>query len=224
MEWTSIETASENAPAPAVTTAEPRRRVSRGRTTPRTKTSAKAAPTVPVGPGDDRRTFDDFAATIREELTPAGPIEAILADLVARSAWALREAGVGSEPTARPRARPAATGREGKAMIRALAALDRFRAARRPGWGAIRALGMAATPSLGDQPRILDEGRWRDRLTFDPEVSDTSPIIKGTWVTAGQVVALIVDGWSWADILRAHPELSEDDIRACLSYTVEAEG
>ena len=48
-------------------------------------------------------------------------------------------------------------------------------------------------------------------------------MIKGTWVTVSQVVSLIVDGWTWSDILRAHPELTEDDIRTCLAYTVAEE-
>jgi len=63
--------------------------------------------------------------------------------------------------------------------------------------------------------------RWEDRLVFDFNVSETSPVVKGTWVTVGHVVSLIVDGWSWSDVLRAHPELTEDDVRTCLAYTVE---
>jgi uncharacterized protein (DUF433 family) len=34
------------------------------------------------------------------------------------------------------------------------------------------------------------------------------------------VVSLIVDGWTWSNILRTHPELTEEDIRTCLAYTV----
>jgi uncharacterized protein (DUF433 family) len=63
--------------------------------------------------------------------------------------------------------------------------------------------------------------RWEDRLVFDFDVSETSPVVKGTWITAGRVVSLIVDGSTWADILRAHPELTEEDIRVCLAYTIE---
>ena len=57
-------------------------------------------------------------------------------------------------------------------------------------------------------------------LVMDPSVSDTSPVVKGTWVTVGHVVSLIVDGWTWGDILRTHPELTEEDIRVCLAYTI----
>jgi uncharacterized protein (DUF433 family) len=63
--------------------------------------------------------------------------------------------------------------------------------------------------------------RWQERLVFDDNVSATSPVVKGTWVTVGHVVSLIVDGWTWSDILRSHPELTEDDVRTCLAYTAE---
>jgi len=66
-------------------------------------------------------------------------------------------------------------------------------------------------------------GELTARLIFDPAVSDDSPVIKGTWVTASHVISLLVDGWSWADILRAHPEINEDDIRACTAYTATSE-
>ena len=72
-------------------------------------------------------------------------------------------------------------------------------------------------PGTGTDPRAA----WRDRLVLDPEVSPTSPVVRGTWVTVAQVVSLVIDGWSWERILRAFPELTTDDIRACLSYSVE---
>lgn len=62
---------------------------------------------------------------------------------------------------------------------------------------------------------------WQERLAFDFNVSETSPVVKGTWVTVGHVVSLIVDGWTWSEILRTHPELTEDDIRVCVAYTVD---
>lgn len=67
----------------------------------------------------------------------------------------------------------------------------------------------------------IERVRWEDRLAFDENISETSPVVRGTWVTANQVVSRIVDGWSWSDVLRAYPELIESDIRACLAYTVD---
>ncbi len=78
-------------------------------------------------------------------------------------------------------------------------------------------------PRAGDEiePVPAEESpHWRDRLVFDFDVSDASPVIKGTWITVGHVISLIVDGETWADILRSHPELTEADIRTCLAYTM----
>ncbi len=71
---------------------------------------------------------------------------------------------------------------------------------------------------------VVDEAPlWRDRLVYDFDVSDLSPVVKGTWITVSHVVSLIVDGATWADILRSHPELSEADIRMCVAYAVAEE-
>lgn len=78
---------------------------------------------------------------------------------------------------------------------------------------------------LPDEPEADDAPlpRWQDRLVFDENVSDDSPVVKGTWVTVSQIVTLVVDGFTWADILRSHPELTEDDIRVCLAFAIEQE-
>ncbi|MGE3821289.1 MAG: DUF433 domain-containing protein [Isosphaeraceae bacterium] len=88
-------------------------------------------------------------------------------------------------------------------------------------WTPLRERRREVEPS-SDEPEGTEEpAGWEDRLTVDPNVSQVSPVVRGTWVTAEQVVSLIVDGWTWSDVLRTHPELTEDDIRACLSYTVD---
>ncbi len=76
------------------------------------------------------------------------------------------------------------------------------------------------------EPVDVDEAplpHWQDRLVFDFNVSNESPVVRGTWITVAQIVTLIVDGQTWADILRSHPELTEEDIRFCLSYATEQE-
>ena len=61
------------------------------------------------------------------------------------------------------------------------------------------------------------------RLELNPNVSETSPCIRGTWVTGRMIVCGITEGFTWSDVLRMHPEITEDDIRAALAYTVEAD-
>lgn len=64
---------------------------------------------------------------------------------------------------------------------------------------------------------------FKDHLCWDSNVSDTSPVVKGTWVTVHHIVQMIVEGWTWSDVLRTHPELTEDDLRAALAFTVAAD-
>lgn len=58
-----------------------------------------------------------------------------------------------------------------------------------------------------------------DRLCWDAEVSTESPTIQGTLVTVAHVESLLRDGWENSDILRTHPELTEEDIQVCLEYS-----
>ena len=58
-------------------------------------------------------------------------------------------------------------------------------------------------------------------LSWDHNISDLSPVITGTWITVSQIVTLVVDGYTWADILRSHPELTEEGIRTALSYATQ---
>jgi len=74
---------------------------------------------------------------------------------------------------------------------------------------------------IDPEPESEPEGRWRSRLCLDPSVSETSPVIRGTWITVSQVVSRVIDGWTWEQILKYYPELTERDVRACLAYTVE---
>ncbi|HWE40114.1 MAG TPA: DUF433 domain-containing protein [Isosphaeraceae bacterium] len=166
--------------------------------------------------------IEPFAAALRRELAPRGALEGFFVEQMIRSARRL-EAAASAEP---------ADAREGR-LLRAradlarallLAALDTFDLLRaRP--SAVVAVASEGPPdaAVPVATQVESAPPWRDRLAFDPEVSDTSPVVRGTWVSVAHVVSLIVDGWSWADILRDHPELTDDDIRACLAYTVEDE-
>ena len=83
-----------------------------------------------------------------------------------------------------------------------------------------QSLDRGTVPNPAQQAQLAEDG-WRTRLTFDPAVSTTSPVVRGTWVTAQRIGSLVVDDWTWADLLVSHPELTEEDIRACLAYCFE---
>lgn len=65
------------------------------------------------------------------------------------------------------------------------------------------------------------EKKWVNHLEFDENISGLYPVVKGTFVTVGHIVSLVVDGYDEAGILKTHPELSAEDVRACYEYAVE---
>lgn len=172
--------------------------------------------------------LDAVAAPILRDLRPRGPLEELLAGRIALAA-----ARLGTATASRDEQRAE------RSLLRLLSAFDRVKSFR--GWGRVEDRASTSLreedfpldeptefPPVGDTTDLdaaLDASRlWRDRLTLDTNVSATSPVVRGTWVTVNHVVTLVVDGWSWSDILRDHPELAEADIRACLTYAVEEEG
>ena len=55
-------------------------------------------------------------------------------------------------------------------------------------------------------------------ITHDPNIMGGKPCIRGLRVTVGTIVGLVAADHSHAEILRLYPYLTDDDIRAALSY------
>ncbi len=62
---------------------------------------------------------------------------------------------------------------------------------------------------------------WQERITVDPEILQGKPIIKGTRIAVEWIIALLGQGWSIEEILRNYPQLTREDILACLRYAEE---
>ncbi len=62
---------------------------------------------------------------------------------------------------------------------------------------------------------------WRLRIEVDEQVLTGKPVIKGTRIAVELVVELLSQGWSEAQILASYPNLTSDDVRACLAYASE---
>lgn len=59
---------------------------------------------------------------------------------------------------------------------------------------------------------------WKDRIIFEKSIALGKPIIKGTRITVDFVLDLMSNGWSYDDIKENYPQLTSQDIRACLEY------
>ena len=140
--------------------------------------------------------FPAFASEDSGQLGPVGPLEAVLARRAASAARTLRDGGSDRDQT-----------RAERSLLRCLTLLRRLRQQR----------------PVGLPPEVsaaFDEAADFD-LDFEPAISEVSPVVRGTWITVAQVVERVVEGWTWKDILRDYPELTEDDIRACLTYSAD---
>ncbi len=60
-----------------------------------------------------------------------------------------------------------------------------------------------------------------DRIIVDPKILTGKPVVRGTRISVEMVVELLAAGWSHEQILASYPQLSEEDIRACLAYASE---
>lgn len=59
------------------------------------------------------------------------------------------------------------------------------------------------------------------QITVDPEIHFGKPIIAGTRITVQSVLELLNEGLSFHEIIEDYyPDLTEDDIRACLRYAI----
>jgi uncharacterized protein (DUF433 family) len=64
---------------------------------------------------------------------------------------------------------------------------------------------------------------YRERIVLDPQVRFGKPTIQGTRITVGDVLSYLAGGMSEDEILADFPELSREDIRACLAFAAERE-
>lgn len=62
-----------------------------------------------------------------------------------------------------------------------------------------------------------------DRIVLDPNVRFGKPCVRGTRITVGDVLEYLAGGMSQAQVLADFPQLTDEDIRACLAYAAERE-
>ena len=65
--------------------------------------------------------------------------------------------------------------------------------------------------------------RWQDRITVTPGIRSGKPCIKGTRITVYDVLEYLADGMNESQILADFPDLTTEDIRACLAFAASRE-
>ncbi len=64
---------------------------------------------------------------------------------------------------------------------------------------------------------------YQDIITIEPGKRGGRPCVRGMRIAVADVLGWLAAGISHEDIFADYPELTEQDIRACLSYAAERE-
>ena len=59
---------------------------------------------------------------------------------------------------------------------------------------------------------------YQERIVTDPRILAGKPVIKGTRIGVDLVLEELADNPDINELLAAHPDLTCDDVQACLSY------
>jgi uncharacterized protein (DUF433 family) len=63
--------------------------------------------------------------------------------------------------------------------------------------------------------------KTHDRIEINPNVMFGKPVIKGTRITVEQILHELADGMTPDEILKDHPHITVDDIRAAQHFAAD---
>jgi uncharacterized protein (DUF433 family) len=66
---------------------------------------------------------------------------------------------------------------------------------------------------MKEEPRL-----YHDRIVADPRILAGKPVIKGTRIAVDLVLEELSHNPDITELLAAHPDLTRDDVQACLAY------
>ncbi|MBI2265948.1 MAG: DUF433 domain-containing protein [Armatimonadetes bacterium] len=64
----------------------------------------------------------------------------------------------------------------------------------------------------------MKKERSLERITANPKILGSKPIIRGTRISVEFILELLASGFTKPEILRDYPHLKARDIKACLEY------
>ena len=68
------------------------------------------------------------------------------------------------------------------------------------------------------------ETNYKDKIESNPDIMLGKPVIKGTRITVELILKRLSEGASMDEILEGYPNITKDDILACLSYSADVIG
>jgi uncharacterized protein (DUF433 family) len=64
---------------------------------------------------------------------------------------------------------------------------------------------------------------WQERISVDPAVRSGKPCVRGTRITVYDVLEYMAGGMGEDEILTDFPDLTREDLRACLAFAAARE-
>jgi len=64
----------------------------------------------------------------------------------------------------------------------------------------------------------MNEQEILERITTNPEIFSGKPIVRGMRISVELVLSLLAQGETPDDILADYPDLTREDIQACIAY------
>jgi len=65
---------------------------------------------------------------------------------------------------------------------------------------------------------VMNDEQLLQRIVCDPKVMTGKPVIRGTRLTVDFILNLLAHGMSESEIRAEYPDVSGEDIRACLAF------
>ena len=63
-----------------------------------------------------------------------------------------------------------------------------------------------------------DQRLYQERIVVDPRILAGKPVVKGTRIAVDLVLEELAQNPAVDELLAAHPDLTRDDVQACLAY------
>ena len=60
--------------------------------------------------------------------------------------------------------------------------------------------------------------KYKERIVTNPQIMHGKPVIKGTRIPIYTVLNLMANGLDAKEVFREYPDLTEEDVLACLEY------
>jgi len=72
-----------------------------------------------------------------------------------------------------------------------------------------------------ERGKIMERDRLLEKISIDPRVCFGKPCIRGHRIWVSLVLDLLASGLSIEEVLEEYPQLSREDVLACVAYGAE---